>query len=123
MLLQLVAIDRRQLRLVSKVEDADLRIEVEDGRDFGVVEIEVDQQRSRPRGKHRRESDGGACCPIGTRGVDAESSHPAAPPAGIGCWMSPGRMVARTIPPWSEYQTTCGKSLVGIQSSADPCPT
>ena len=41
-LLQLVAIDWCQLRLVSKVEDADFRIKVEDGRDLGVVEIEVD---------------------------------------------------------------------------------
>ena len=52
-LLQFVAVDRRQLRLVRKVEDSDLRIEVENGRDFGVIEIEVDEQRSRPRSQHR----------------------------------------------------------------------
>src|SRR5207237_10187837 len=66
-LLQFVAVDRRQLRLVSKVEDADLRIKVEYGRDFGVFEIEVDEKSARPRSQHCGEPDSDTCRPVGSR--------------------------------------------------------
>src|SRR6266567_2506375 len=121
-LLELVTLDRCQLRLVREVEDADLGIDIEDGRDLGVIEVEIDQQRPRFRGHHGCQPDGYRGCPIGACREETENRHPDAPPAGIPCCMSPGCIVARTIPPWSAYQTTCGRSFVGIQSSADPCP-
>src|SRR5258708_33920022 len=64
-LLEFVAVDGRQLRLVRKIKYADLRIEVENGRDFGVVEIEVDKQRSHLRSQHRSAPDGDACRSVG----------------------------------------------------------
>jgi hypothetical protein len=64
-LLQFVAVDGRQLRLVGKIKDADLRVEVENGRDFGVVQIEIYKQRSRPRSQYRSEPDGDACRSVG----------------------------------------------------------
>ena len=121
-LVQLVAVDGRQLRLVSKVEDSHLRVEVKDGRYLWILEIEIYQQRSRPRCEHRSEAHGDRGSSVGPRREDSENGHPAAPPAGMPCCTSPGCIVARTIPPWSAYQTTCGKNLVGIQSSADPWP-
>src|SRR5712692_5123133 len=66
-LLQFVAVDRRELRLVSKVEDADLRIKVHDGRDFGVFEIEVDEKSAGPRSQHCGEPDRDTCRTVSAR--------------------------------------------------------
>src|SRR5579859_6121690 len=87
-LLQLLAVDGCQLGLVGKVEDTYLGIEIEHGRHFWVVEIEVDEKRSRPRSQHSGEPDGDCGRSVRARREDADSRHPAAPPAGICCWTS-----------------------------------
>src|SRR5260370_17275632 len=79
-LLQFVAVDRRQLRLVSKVEDADLRIKVEDSRDFGVFEIEVDEKRARPRSQHRAQPNSDTSPPVRAPCEATTRFHPPPPP-------------------------------------------
>ena len=66
-LFQFIAVDGRELRFVSEVVDPDLRIEVEDGRDLRTIEVEVDEQRSRPGGQRGSETDRNRGHPVGSR--------------------------------------------------------